>query len=134
MGIEFGKTFGNNAPTTVTGSSSKSDQPKAQLWLNIGYPVDIPVEGGGTEERFVSLPLGIPLDTQEHLPTNSRNEVFAQFQGARNDLLDQIMEAAKALKPGEDKLLNLSIQLRRVNEDAAPVAKENNMFARQLAL
>lgn len=131
--INFPQKFGNSAPKAGEKASTKSDQPKAQLWLNIGYPVTVKVDGAD-EERFVSLPLGIPLDTQEHLATNSRNELFAQFQGARNDLLDQIMDAAKALGPGEDRILNLSIQLRRVNEDAAPVSAENNAFVRKLDL
>uniref|UniRef100_A0AAU6VZP0 RNAP1 subunit A n=1 Tax=Pseudomonas phage Arace01 TaxID=3138526 RepID=A0AAU6VZP0_9VIRU len=136
MSLDFPAKFGNSAPKAgekAATTGTRADQPKAQLWLNIGYPVTVKVDGAD-EERFVSLPLGIPLDTQEHLATNSRNELFAQFQGARNDLLDQIMDAAKALAPGEDRILNLSIQLRRVNEDAAPVSAENNAFVRKLDL
>lgn len=132
MALDFPKTFGSTQTSTAT-AGAKSDQPKAQLWLNIGYPVTIQTEAG-PEDRFVSLPLGIPLDTQEKVKANGNNELFAQFQGARNDLLDQIMDAAKALKPGEDKILNLSIQLRRVKDEAAPVSNENNAFVRKLDL
>lgn len=122
--INFKETFGNNKGTT--------DREKAQFWLNIGYGSGVTDDNG--EERFVSLPLGIPLDTQEHLATNSRNAEFAQFQAARNDLLDQIQDAAKSLAPGESRVLNLQIQLRRVNDEVADIKPEDNMFAKKLAL
>jgi hypothetical protein len=137
MAIDFTQaTFGKKNSGSV---GSKNDLPKAQFWINIGYSVKVPVvEAGGKpageEDRFVSLPVGIPLDTQEHLATNSRNEGFTAFQTARNDLLDQIHAAAKALKPGEEKILNLQIQLRRINEDAAPIAAADNPFVKKLDL
>lgn len=108
--IDFDKIFGK-----LPQASERSERPKAQLWLNIGYSSGVKDEEGN--DRFVSLPLGIPLDTQEHLPTTSRNIDYANFQAARNNLLDQIMEAGKALKPGESRLLNLEIQLRRINDE-----------------
>ncbi len=123
MSLNFEHTFGKPQAT----NSSKDDRPKAQFWLNIGYPVTVKTEAG-EEQRFVSLPTGIPLDTQEALATNSRNAEFAAFQAARNNLHDQIMAAAAKLQPGEEKLLNLQIQLRRVNEETAPVAAELNPF------
>lgn len=123
--IDFETTFGNQAKNN--GSTNKDNRPKAQYWINIGYTVQVKGEQG-PEDRFVSLPTGIPLDTQEALPTNSRNAEFAAFQAARNNLHDQIMAAAAKLQPGEEKLLNLQIQLRRVNEETAPVAAELNPF------
>jgi hypothetical protein len=130
----FQRTFGNlNAQ-----ANSKSDnRPKAEFWLNIGYTAEVMVNEE-VETRFVSLPTGIPLDTQEKLPTNSRNQVFAAFQGARNDLLDQIMDAAKHLEPGEEKIIGeaggLQFQIRRVNGETTQVKTEENPFRRQLAL
>lgn len=112
--------------------SVASEKEKAQFWLNIGYSSGVTDENG--EEKFVSLPLGIPLDTQEHLATNSKNAEFAQFQAARNDLLDQLMEAAKSLAPGESRVVKLEVQLRRVNEEAAAIPADQNMFARKLAI
>ena len=129
----FPRAFGSKPAGTAAPVAGKQDQPKAQYWLNVGYPVTLDTDGG-PEDRFVSLPLGIPLDTQEHFATNSRNELFAQFQGARNDLLDQIMEVAKTLEPGQDRILNLSIQLRRVNDEAPAPTNENNVFVRKLEL
>lgn len=130
-GIDFAKTFGNNKP--AAGSSNKQDLPKAEFWLNLGYTADGIVEGEETP-RFVSLPIGIPLDTQELLPTNSRNKVWGAFNAARNDLHEQLMAVAKQLEPGQERLVNLQIQLRRVNEEAPDASAENNEFVKQLAL
>ena len=125
---DFNKVFGNKKTTTAP----TTDRPKAAYWLNIGYETDVVDEAG--EHKFVSLPMGIPVDTQETLSTNSRSPEFAAFQSARNDLVDQIMALAGQLEAGESRILNLQIQLRRVNEEAAPIANANNPFVRKLDL
>ena len=129
-GLNFPKTFGEGTETPVAGKVT----PK--LWLNIGYTVKSNVEG--EEDKFVSLPLGIALDTQAHLPTTAKNEQFARFQQARNSLLDQLNDVGKLLKPGEAKLVavganGLSIQIRRINDDAPELPTEGNPFAIKLA-
>lgn len=130
MAIDFKKTFG--ASSTNVASAAKADRPKSQFWINIGY--DSGVQDAEGNNRFVSLAVGIPLDGQEKLPTNSRNAEFAAFQAARNDLAEQIMAVAQTLQPGEERLLNLQVQLRRINEEHAEIAPENNQFARKLDL
>lgn len=131
MSIDFKKTFGasdnNSAP-----ANTRSDQPKAQLWLNIGYDSGVKDDSGAT--RFVSLPVGIPVDTTEKLATTSRNSDYRAFQTARNDLLDQIMEVGNALQPGESQVLNLQIQLRRVEGEQAPVDQESNQYSKPIQL
>lgn len=130
MAIDFQKTFG--ASSNNVASTAKADRPKSQYWINIGY--DSGVQDAEGNNRFVSLAVGIPLDGQEKLPTNSRNAEFAAFQAARNDLAEQIMAVAQTLQPGEERLLNLQVQLRRINEEHAEIAPENNQFARKLEL
>uniref|UniRef100_A0AB39ACT5 RNAP1 subunit A n=1 Tax=Erwinia phage Fifi051 TaxID=3238787 RepID=A0AB39ACT5_9CAUD len=133
MAIDFDKLSFGNKSNAATGAKS-GDAPKAQLWLNIGYSVEVPVEGGGTEERFVSLPQGIPLDTQEPVAVKGKNQEWKAFQAARNDLLNQILAKVAELPAGESTLLNLQIQVRRVNDEEAETVIENNPFAKQLAL
>ena len=133
MAIDFSKTFGSKNNTAA--ASSNNERPKAQLWLNVGYLSDALDDNG--ERRFVSLPTGIPLDTQERLDTRSRNRDFAQFQAARNDLLDQILSQGEKLAPGESVVLEtevgLAIQIRRINEELAEAnAGEGNAFAKKL--
>jgi hypothetical protein len=135
MAIDFTKTFGTNNTSTKSSApaaNSHSDKPKAAFWLNVGYDSGVTDEEG--ESRFVSLPVGIPLDTQDKLPTNSRNKDFAAFQAARNDLLDQLMELAHSMEPGEERILNLQLQLRRVNDVAPEASLSDNKFARKLSL
>ena len=132
MAINFNRPFGSNtanAVGTLNAAPAAPAKPKATIWLNAGYTTTVVVDGV-QEERFVNLPMGMPVDTMELLPTNSRNAEFAQFRMAQNDLLNQIMELGKSLAPGEAKTINLELQLRRVNEDVAPVPNGENPFAR----
>lgn len=119
-------TFGqSNAAAT---STTKTDKPKAQFWLNIGYVAN----EGSEEEKFISLPTGIPLDTQEPLPTNSSNADFRAMRCAQNDLLEQLIEYAQNLEPGEEGIINLQVQLRRVKAEVADIPADENKYARKL--
>lgn len=140
---------GLNLPSSLTSSAStvaaSNARPKAEFWLNIGYNVNVEVTDAqgvvSTESRFVSLPVGIPLDTMTLLPTDSQNEAYRAFQSARNGLHEAIMGVAKTLKAGEEKFLGgsgaageLVIQLRRVSGPAAPVQAAANPFVMALKL
>lgn len=125
------RTFGARSTT----AASADDRAKAQFWLNVGYVSDVKDEDG--TYRFVSLAQGIPLDNIESLPTNSRNQSFAMFRQAQNELRDDLLTEAKQLKPGEDMIFDagpsgLTFQLRRVqDEQAAPTG--DNPFRRRLS-
>jgi hypothetical protein len=109
--------------------SSKTEATnKAEYWLNVGYYVDLP-DGS---KKFVSLPLGIPMDNQKVLQANSRNEEFNQLQAARNELHQQIMEFMKTLAPGEEATLKLTVQARRTSEQQAAPDTSTNPFARKV--
>ncbi len=90
------------------------------------------------EERFISLPKGIPLDQQGELPTGGEG-IFAQTQAARSDLNQDFLAMAMKLEPGETMLLpgeigGLRMQLRRKKGEAAPVKSEENPLRKRLAL
>jgi hypothetical protein len=77
----------------------------------------------------------------EPLAITSRNTEFAQFQAARNNLLDQLKAAAANLNPGEEKIISidgntgLAVQMRRVNDPAeTPAVDESNAFVAKLNL
>lgn len=130
--IDFGKT--NSSARAPRSGANNNDQPKATLWLNVGYYVDAPTDEDPTARRFVSLPVGIPVDTQELIKANSSNSDFRAFQSARNDLLASLIAAGSEMEPGAEVTLDLEIQLRRVNEEAAPVETADNRYARPLTL
>ncbi len=127
--------IGGGVAAASQGTNSKADLPKATAWLNIGYTVQVTLSDGSTEDRFVSIPVGIPLDTMEPIKITSRNVEYAQFQAAQNDLLEQLKAHAAKGNPGDASMIPLEIQLRRVNGPATvPAADETNPFAAKLTL
>lgn len=125
--LSFAKTFGlKEADTHV----AKEDRPKAMFWLNLGYTVEVEVNGV-PESRFISLPVGIPLDTQEPEKTNSKNKEWAMMQAARNALLEELKGYAAHLEPGAEEIIELQVQLRRVNEEAH-IPEGENPFIRKI--
>ena len=112
-------------------------RPKAQIWMNLGYEIQVPATDGTMETRFINLPMGLPLDTMEEVATTSTNEVFAAMQIAKNDLLKQLLAAAADLPAGGERIVNLQVQMRRVNDAAANVQLTDpavNPFLRKIAL
>lgn len=112
---------------------------RSQFWLNVGYSVEVDVEtdsGVHTEDRFVSLNSGIALDRVQELKANSSNQEWAMFQSARNDLLEQLLELANTLKPGESQIIDLQVEIRRVKDESAAVTVDpkSNPFAKKLSL
>lgn len=128
MSLDFTPTkFGQQAQA----SAKQDDRPKAEVWINVGYTNDAMLDDQG-QPYFVSLAQGIPLDTIEPLPTNSRNDKYAAFSDARNNLQEQLAQYAEQLQPGESRTIQLEVQIRRVNAPAAPIDSENNPLIRKL--
>lgn len=139
-GVDFAAALAalKNTQTAAKPAAAASDKPKAALWLNIGYhvPIEVTAADGTTsmENRFVSLPVGIPVDTMQLLPENSQNPVFAAFQSARNELLKLIIAAGANLGDGEERPIALEIQLRRVSAPQTPIAPDVNPFIKAIKL
>lgn len=130
-GLNFERKFGNQAGNVPSGATAQS-KPAAQFWLNIGYQTEVVNEDGS--KKFVSLPMGIPLDTMEPAKVNSSNKDYAAFMSAKNDLLNAFMAEADKLAPGEEKLVNLQIQLRRVTGPQEAIAPDANPYSLGKAL
>jgi hypothetical protein len=131
--LNLQRTFGANSGN-VAGASNER-QP-AMVWVNIGYTVEVQGENG-PEARFVSLPVGIPLDTSEPIQLRGRNQDFLQFTKARNELREQLLTAAKGMKPGEEQLVQgLEIQLRVVAEAITDgdVSTSSSPYARRIGV
>ena len=128
MGIAPASTGINFAQRNLSNAGgrgpARTEQPKANYWLNVGY-----YAGEGEERRFVSLPVGIPVDTQEALRVSGQNQDFNNFNGARNELLDALKAAAGELPPGGETLVNLQIQLRRVNDEVVVAKGAENAYS-----
>ncbi len=122
--IDFRKSV---LPTTA----APQERAKADFWLNVGYTVDEQTDEG-VVQTFISLPLGIPLDDQKTLPENSSNQRYAALSAARNDLYQQVMAACGELADGEERILDLQIQIRKVRGESATVAAGSNPFLKKL--
>ena len=100
---------------------------KSQLWVNVGYSIE--VEG---EQVFVSIPMGIPVDSIKELPTNTRNAEFNLLNQARNQLLAEITAGSEDLEAGESHVLELEVQLRRIDKEVDPLPTgSSNPFLRK---
>ncbi len=149
MSLDFASNFARaNAANKTEGRAkpfgglSRQDQneerTKAQYWLNIGYPVIMPSEHEGEDDRetFVSLNAGIPLDNIEAFDLGKqRTGNMAMLRQAQNALLENFKQAASELAPGEariimfDDSIGLGIEIRRVRgEQETPVEAENPML------
>ena len=108
-------------------STSTSTFKKATVYLNVGYTV---VMGDGTE-TFVSLPFGLGLDNMSQAKTDSSNEDYNALNAARNQLLADILQAAKGISPGNGKFLDgLKLELR-VKSKPADTSEGINPFIRK---
>lgn len=116
--------FGKNAP--ATSPAIVEEKVKSQLWVNVGYSIEV-----NGESVFVSIPMGIPVDSVKELPTNTRNTEFNLLNQARNQLLADITAASEDLEAGESHVLELEVQLRRIDKEVDPLpANGNNPFLR----
>ena len=107
--------FGKNAPKAST-ATIVEEKVKSQLWVNVGYTQVV-----NGIDVFVSVPMGIPLDSVKELVTNTRNVEFNQLNQARNQLLADILAASEDLEPGQDHTLELEVQVRRIDKEPDPL-------------
>lgn len=133
MALEFKNSVRDLANKTSNAATNADGTPKAkaQYWLNVGYHVDVQNAEGEIEKRFVSLPAGIALDTQEKLGTGSRNDGFSAFQSARNNLLAELIALGETMQPGGTQEIQLTLELRRVNDARVEVDPSENPFMRK---
>lgn len=134
---EFGRTFGAPQSAAQAQDEGRQELPKAMIWVNIGYRIDVPTaDGKGTESKFISIPVGIPLDTQKPIDIKVRNADMADMQAHQNLLLAELQELAGHLDAGDETYLSgLEIQMRRVKDPVvAPVASATSPFARKSGL
>lgn len=115
----------NNAGT-ATGrgrATNTADLPRATVWLNVGYDAN---------GKFVNLPLGLPIDTMEHITVRGQNEEWVQLSHARNELLKALQEAGDALEAGGEIDVPLIIRIRKVNNEMQ-VDSATNPFSMEQA-
>lgn len=119
--------FNNNASAEP---EVKTERKQAEFWINVGY------ETGDEKYPFVSLPLGVPLSLDDRKEIRGTSE-YVNFLSAQNGLLEELIELAGQLEPGEDTIFShpempLALQLRRVRGEVAPTETTENPLARRV--
>lgn len=123
-------TIGAGANTRRNDSTNEREQ--AQIFLNIGFTSENPTTG---EEEFISLPVGVGLDTMKPMNVSGSNEDWKMMAQAKNALMEQLQRAAEDLEPGEEHVIeDLQIQIRRRNQAEQPSMTENPHIKRMAAL
>jgi hypothetical protein len=113
-------------------NDSNNEREQAQVYLNIGFMSKNPTTG---EDEFISLPVGVGLDTMKPMNVSGSNEDWKMMAQAKNALMEQLQQAAENMEPGEEHVVtDLSIQIRRRNDVETPSMTDNPHMKRLASL
>ena len=123
--IDFSKNQ-TAAPTARTANGRQrpvdangNPLPQAKLWLNFGYLI---------ADRFISLPLGLPIDTMQSRELRGTSQEFLKLVSAQNDFLGSLQSMIETLNPGDEAVLmeqempngvKMQVRLRRTVGEVA---------------
>lgn len=111
--------------SSIRGGTGASDQPKAKVWLNVGYTVE--VDG---EEVRITLPLGIALDTMKAITVTGQSVEWHKLAGARNALLKALQDAGDEVEPGSEVTVpDLTVSIRHVAAEMVVDQTDNAFIA-----
>lgn len=118
--------FANNAPAAQQ-SNGAAAKPKSKLWANIGFVTQVQNDEGVTEERFVSLPFGLAIDTMNNTEVQRKDNMYKTLQIAENDLLESLKKLGLSMEPGQQTIIaDLKVQIHRVDDrEQAPTQRIN---------
>jgi len=101
-----------NIPTRARAQQPQAEgeeRPRAEFYVNVGY-WDV-ING---EDVFVSLPMGIGLDTMKDVEVRGNNEGYIELCRRKNALRKLLLDGAMGFDPGEaDDVQELVVQIRR---------------------
>lgn len=122
----------NNAPQTTTAATT-APKKISQTYANIGLWMDIEQDDGSSIQEFISIPLGIALETQQPMVSKSKSVSWNRKVELKNWILDSLQKEADKLTPGETEMVTgLSIQLLRRNLVGDQVESGVNPMLKQL--
>lgn len=139
MAIEENKTALFEMPkgTGSNGSNSAPNgeaRPQATLWLNVGLNIPVQQEDGTVVDTFVSLPVGIPLDTTEPMAMRGSNRDWLNIVQVKNALLEFAQKTAASAEPGTGIIWeNVQVQLFKKGEPAKASDPSQNPLMQNMA-
>lgn len=116
----------------TTKSNNRDDRPQAKIWLNVGFQ-SVNQETG--EPEFISLPMGIALDTMEPKRVGGSNEDYNRLMTAKNQLMEMLQKFADGFESGQEEIIpDLQVQIRRTAEtDEANQTTDGNPHLKTLS-
>jgi hypothetical protein len=96
--------------------AGKAKMEAARYWINVG------IERNG---KFLSLPLGIPLDKLKAKPVPSTPGDFHNLRQAEAELWSEIEMLKASLSPGQEVDLDLTVRIRMTAEKEEKETAEN---------
>jgi len=104
---------------TGNGMPNAENRPQATLWLNVGLTIPVEQEDGTIVDTFVSLPVGIPLDTTEPMVMRGSNRNWLNIVQVKNALLEFAQKTAAGCEPGTGIIAsNLQVQFFKKGDAA----------------
>ena len=100
-------------------TTAKEEKQQAMLYLNVGVTIPLPNAEGEVVDTFVSLPLGLPLDTMPKKVARGNNANWNQMVDLKNSLLEALTKLGESMEKGTGKVLPaLSCQLYHRKDEA----------------
>ena len=104
--------LGGDANVSV--GTAADEKPKSRLWANVGVLTKALDDKG--EPIFISLPVGLPIDTMKPIKPRGNNAKWLQLVGAKNSLLEEVQKLGAELPDGGHIDIPLTIRLQHVSE------------------
>jgi len=113
----------NSMATGLITEPTKEERKMPDFWVNVGYTIKHPETG---EDVFISLPVGINIDTMQERKLNASDPLVNQINSARNHLLNMLRDEATAMDAGTSVVLDfLEVQLLRRTEEGKGLLDAN---------
>lgn len=114
------------AAAAAAPAEAAPERAKSKVWLNVGVTIPGQVDEQGNP-LFVSLPIGIAIDTMKPMNARGNNKKWNELVGAKNWLLDQVQKAGVSLEPGTHlDLSNLTCRLQHTTEQTEGTSGDDN--------
>ena len=105
----------NPAPAQTAAPTTGTDRVKAKVWLNLGVTLPMQQEDGSMVDTFISIPVGVPLDTMEPMVARGNNVENNQKVEIGNMFMEHLQQWADSdVAEGESVPLTVEVQARRV--------------------
>lgn len=109
--------FKKNESAAAGNNTNEETKVKSLVWVNIGATLKVKQEDGTMADEFISMPVGIALDTQTPMEIRGKNKAWHHKVQAKNMILQMLQAVGEELEPGEGEIISdLQIQVFRKND------------------